>query len=162
MSPITKFSDQWLLRYWSQKITMPMKMVQFWSKNSITHDFLSHMQVSCITSFVLVNYIDCHPKQYQFNHFHPFLIGSSWWKRVRTWKWCNWSVFPLFTNSGSRNLLETVSKWSDIVFSSILDDWFLLMKKSPKLKLMRLTWFSSNKLIFGREIDWKCFQNDPT
>ena len=28
--------------------------------------------------------------QYQFHPFRPFLIGSSWWKRVRNWKWCDW------------------------------------------------------------------------
>ena len=43
-------------------------------------------------------------------------------------------------------------------FSSILDR-FLLMKMSPKLKMMRLKWFFPYKLIMGREIKWKWFHN---
>ena len=43
-------------------------------------------------------------------------------------------------------------------FSSILDR-FLLMKMSPKLKMMRLKWFFPYKLILGREIEWKWFHN---
>ena len=46
-------------------------------------------------------------------------------------------------------------------FSSILGR-FLLMKKRPKLKLMRVTLFSHNKLILGQESDWKLFPNDWT
>ena len=61
----------------------------------------------------------------------------------------------------TRYRLEIVSKWSDLVFSCILDDRFLLMKKSPKLKMMRLIWFSHYKLVLGRGIVWKRFQNDP-
>ena len=60
-------------------------------------------------------------------------------------------ISPLLTNSGTRNRLEMVSKCSDLVFSCNLDNRFLLMKKSPKLKLIRLTWFSHYKLILGKD-----------
>ena len=56
-------------------------------------------------------------------------------------------IFSLPTNFGTRNRLEMVLKWFDLVFSCILDDRFILTKKSPKLKLMRLTWFSTFKRI---------------
>ena len=71
-------------------------------------------------------------------------------------------IFTQDTNFGSKNRLEMVLQCYESVISCVLDHRFLLMKKSPILKSMRMTWFSHYKLMLGREIDWKWFQNDPT
>ena len=66
--------------------------------------------------------------------FHTFMIGSSWSKRVRNWRWCNWSDFHLinqfWVDKSNRNA-STILCW---VFSSILKHRFLIIMKSPKSK----------------------------
>ena len=126
---------------------------------------------------------------------HPFMIiGSSWPKRVRNWKWFDWSnfhhinqiwieklickgmqllrinfcvrswlttfihswwsvpldqkesetdyyaidlIFTQGTDFGSKNRLEVVLQYYELIISSVLDHRFFLIKKSPKQKKMR-------------------------
>jgi len=98
---------------------MPMKKVQFWNKNTITPRFLKLQAYSVHHNF-LTRFIDWHPQQYHFNHFHPFLIGYLWSKCIRNREWCNWTDFHLIHQKSDENsftilyLSFNILSWSSV------------------------------------------------
>ena len=76
-------------------------------------------------------------------------------------------IFTQQTKFGSKNRFVRIWKCSEWISASILDqpsspildDRFLLIKKSLKLITMQLIWFSPKVPILGRKIDWKWFYN---